>query len=71
MPDLTADPGGPQPTDLAIATIAAQPSAARRSMPRVDRRELAAIFVGGALGTLLRAGLAEAFPHPEIGRAHV
>jgi CrcB protein len=64
LPDLTADPGGPQPTDLAIATIAAQPSAARRSMPRVDRRELAAIFVGGALGTLLRAGLAEAFPHP-------
>jgi fluoride exporter len=28
-----------------------------------DRRELAAIFVGGALGTLLRAALAEAFPH--------
>jgi len=29
----------------------------------VDRRELAAIFVGGALGTLLRAAFAEAFPH--------
>lgn len=28
----------------------------------IDRRELGAIFVGGALGTLLRAGLAEAFP---------
>jgi fluoride exporter len=32
--------------------------------PRADRRELAAIFAGGALGTLLRAGLASAFPHP-------
>ena len=33
-------------------------------MPRVDRREVAAIFAGGALGTLLRAALAEAFPRP-------
>ena len=28
----------------------------------IDRRELGAIFIGGALGALLRAGLAEAFP---------
>lgn len=28
----------------------------------VDQRELGAIFVGGALGALLRAGLGEAFP---------
>lgn len=28
----------------------------------VDRRELGAIFIGGALGALLRAGLTEAFP---------
>jgi CrcB protein len=28
----------------------------------VDRRELGAIFLGGALGAVLRAGLAEAFP---------
>src|SRR5256885_3984462 len=28
-------------------------------MPRFDRRELAAIFVGGAVGALARAGLAE------------
>ncbi|HEX6781234.1 MAG TPA: fluoride efflux transporter CrcB [Solirubrobacterales bacterium] len=28
----------------------------------IDRRELAAIFLGGAAGALLRAGLAEAFP---------
>ena len=35
----------------------------RRVLPRVDRREIAAIFAGGALGTLARAGLAEAFSH--------
>jgi fluoride exporter len=31
---------------------------------RFDRREIAAIFAGGALGTLARAALAQAFPHP-------
>jgi fluoride exporter len=29
----------------------------------LDRREVAAVFVGGALGTVARAALAEAFPH--------
>lgn len=29
----------------------------------LDRRELTAIFVGGAVGTVLRAALAETFPH--------
>ena len=33
-------------------------------MPRFDRRELAAIFVGGAVGALARAGLAEGLTHP-------
>jgi len=33
-------------------------------MPRPDRRELVAIFVGGALGALLRAGLGELDPDP-------
>lgn len=33
----------------------------------VDRRELGAIFLGGALGALLRAGLTEAFPAPGAG----
>lgn len=33
----------------------------------IDRRELAAIFLGGALGALTRAGLAEAFPDPGVG----
>lgn len=28
----------------------------------IDRRELGAIFLGGAIGALVRAGLAEAFP---------
>jgi fluoride exporter len=37
--------------------------AARQTLPRADRREIAAIFAGGALGTLARASLAEAFPH--------
>jgi fluoride exporter len=32
-------------------------------LPRADGRTVAAIFAGGALGTLARAGLAEAFPH--------
>jgi CrcB protein len=74
LPDPTADPGGlsgPDPadspvTDLAVAAVPVPISArpARRSLPRIDRREVAAIFAGGALGTLLRAALAEAFPHP-------
>jgi fluoride exporter len=29
----------------------------------LDRRELAAVFAGGALGTVLRAALAEGLPH--------
>jgi fluoride exporter len=33
-------------------------------LPRIDRREIAAIFAGGAIGTLLRAALSEAFPQP-------
>ena len=32
-------------------------------MPRLDRRELAAIFVGGMVGALARAGLAEWLTH--------
>jgi CrcB protein len=35
----------------------------RPLLPRPDRREITAIFAGGALGTLARAALAEAFPH--------
>jgi CrcB protein len=36
-------------------------------LPRIDRRELAAIFAGGCLGALARAGLEEAWP-PHAGR---
>jgi CrcB protein len=53
--------------DVAVAAPVPVPSpahTARRGLPRIDRREVAAIFGGGALGTLLRAALAEAFPHP-------
>ena len=32
-------------------------------LPHLDGRELAAIFAGGAVGALARAGLGEAFPH--------
>jgi CrcB protein len=32
-------------------------------LPRLDRRELAAIFAGGCAGALLRAGLGRALPH--------
>jgi fluoride exporter len=74
LPDHTADdaappgpdgPGSPG-ADLAVVPPPGPPEArpARRRLPRIDRREVAAIFVGGALGTLLRAALAEAFPHP-------
>lgn len=40
--------------------------AARRRLPRIDTREIVAVFAGGALGTAARAGLAEAFPHSPV-----
>jgi len=36
---------------------------ARPVLPRPDGQTVAAIFAGGALGTLARAALAQAFPH--------
>jgi fluoride exporter len=36
-------------------------------MPAIDLRELAAVFAGGVLGALARAGLVEAWP-PHAGR---
>jgi CrcB protein len=41
----------------------AVPRRARLAWPRADRRTIAAIFAGGAIGTVARAALAEAFPH--------
>ena len=53
----------------AAATAAGTAGTARtrvspRRLPPVDWREVAAIFAGGALGTLARAALAESFPRP-------
>src|SRR6266550_8744125 len=59
-PRLMASAADPE----AEGVIGVQEPLPRRMLPRVDRREIAAIFAGGALGTLTRATLAEAFPHP-------
>jgi CrcB protein len=58
----------PEPTaDLTVVQASSPPASVPRGsrlmLPRADRREIAAIFAGGALGTLARAALAEAFPH--------
>lgn len=37
-----------------------------RPLPAFDRRELAAVFVGGVLGALARAGLAAAIPAVDV-----
>jgi CrcB protein len=39
------------------------PGRSRPVLPRPDGRTIAAVFAGGAIGTLARAALAEAFPH--------
>jgi fluoride exporter len=49
-------------TSAELSPASRRPSR-RFAAPRADRREVAAIFVGGAIGTLARAALAEAFPH--------
>ena len=54
----------PEPVAEVSTDVRYRPSPRRRlTLPRADRRQLAAIFAGGAIGTLLRAALAEAFPH--------
>ena len=54
LPGLAGADAGPPPP---------RPGRGRLVLPRADGRTVAAIFVGGALGTLARAALAEAFPH--------
>jgi CrcB protein len=49
---LTGTAGTPPP--------AARP---RLMLPRADRRTIAAVFVGGGIGTLVRAAAEAAFPH--------
>jgi CrcB protein len=67
--ELTASPGIPFPgtgTDDVPGSAGPDQTARerRRMLPRIDRREITAIFAGGALGTLARAALSEAFPLP-------
>jgi fluoride exporter len=74
LPDPTPDhaespggaPGASPATNLAVQDLQAAylpGPPARWSLPRIDRREIAAIFAGGALGTAARAALAQSFPH--------
>jgi len=60
VPDPAAEVAVPSPPGPAGGGRAA---GSRLVLPRADWQEVAAIFAGGALGTLARAGLAEAFPH--------
>ena len=57
--DFTAPSGVPYRVGQAADPITPK---RRPALPRIDRREIAAIFAGGALGTLARAALSEAFP---------
>jgi fluoride exporter len=64
VPEPAADVTELSDSGAADATNALPPQRRPRlARPRADRREVAAIFAGGALGTLARAALAEAFPH--------
>lgn len=68
MPEPSADAALPPVSGLAVAR--GRPGAlppgpgTRRLLPRADRWEIAAVFAGGALGTLARAALSEGFPQP-------
>jgi fluoride exporter len=58
VPEPAAEVTVPYP-----AGASSPPGRGRLALPRADRWEIAAIFAGGALGTVARAALAEAFPH--------
>jgi fluoride exporter len=64
VPEPSADLTVPHSSGLAAAGASSPGRRRQRLLPRIDRREIAAIFAGGALGTLARAALAEAFPQP-------
>lgn len=55
-----------KPSGKPVAVTGARAARSRlrgqRMLPQIDRREIAAIFAGGALGTLLRTALADNFP---------
>jgi len=60
----SAEITSPSPSGGAAPAAGTAVRASRRLvLPRADKREIAAIFLGGAIGTVARAALAEAFPH--------
>jgi fluoride exporter len=73
VPEPAADVGVPYPSGpgapagigrpTGAAGTSSPPGRTRLVLPRADRWEVAAIFAGGAIGTVARAALAEAFPH--------
>ncbi len=66
MPDPCPDAVATTSADLVAddtATASAPGRSRRPTRPRLDPRELAAIFAGGGAGTLARALLGEALPH--------
>jgi CrcB protein len=67
VPEPAADLTVALAADLALGLptgpVSRAPGLRRLVLPRTDGRTIAAIFAGGALGTLARAALAEAFPH--------
>ena len=60
---VAAAAGGAGTSDAATGLASPRIPRQRMALPRMDRREVAAIFAGGALGTLARAALAQGFPH--------
>jgi CrcB protein len=62
-PRLNAGPRSLETGTAAVAVPAAGRYRSRLVLPRADGREVAAIFAGGAAGTLARAALAEELPH--------
>jgi CrcB protein len=60
----SAEITSPSPSGGAAPAAGTAVRASRRLvLPRADKREIAAIFLGGAIGTVARAALGEAFPH--------
>ncbi|MGV8910728.1 MAG: fluoride efflux transporter CrcB [Propionicimonas sp.] len=61
MTSAPHDSAAPKPTDE-ISKLESRP-ARSPVLPPLDVREVAAVFVGGAAGTLVRAALSQALPH--------
>jgi fluoride exporter len=66
VPDHFPEPAAAPAVRIAgghAVSLTSQDGRKRPALARADGRELAAIFAGGALGTVARAALAELFPH--------